>query len=311
VFRHPSSSHITDRYIALRILYGDDETAATHAWCKRYSVGATPSLVVMTPSGRKIFSWTGFRELPEILALLVKAEKRWRLLPALETELRADSSLEGKQKLARLLADVYDDAQALPLLIELGREAPLLEDQLLLAHVADRNNDRATYKAVLNSLIAEHPRHKDRTDWRLQVALTAHPNEFLKGEAFMKRQLENIEIYKQVLDATTDKQERAYLELTLGRRHEFISRFPEAPKNAWEEAEKWYRKGLATIELDAERHELLDVLGRAAMTVSPTDRVWVKRLIKFMEGMLKQAEHRDERPWLESELTYLRDSLKR
>jgi tetratricopeptide (TPR) repeat protein len=187
VFSTADSKKISDEYVAVRLLGGNDLDDEGRAFMKRFGVRGYPTLLAMTADGA-VLSTSFQRDTAGILSTMEGAAKA-------ETEFRAKAKELGASKLPenlRTMAGLYKSRkqfdQARANYETLTAKNPQVDDQIALLEILAAEGDNPAHKALLGTLIETRKDHAKHINWRLELATADLPTQIRSREEFMAMQ---------------------------------------------------------------------------------------------------------------------------
>jgi hypothetical protein len=185
VFSQADSARISDKYVAVRLLGGDDLDDEGREFMRRFDIGGYPTMLALTAdgavAGRSFGDWTT----DGILGAMESAEKANTEFLAKEAELTKKGDPASSRELAGeylVRAEFEKSRSALEKLVSTGE--PELEDQLMLLEVVGRLGDKDARKALLGTLIETRKDHEDHINWRVDLAMAHLPTQITNEEEF-------------------------------------------------------------------------------------------------------------------------------
>jgi len=184
VFSQPEGKAISDKYLAVRLLGGQDLDDEGKAFMARYGVGGYPTLLAMTADGA-VLTKQFQRTADGIVEAMDGAAKSEASFKAKEAELAKKKDDASIRELAGLYFERFQLDQAREGLEALTASNPTVEDQLQLLEVLGSMNDMEARKALLGSLVKSRPNHADLVKWRIALATADVPTTFASREEYM------------------------------------------------------------------------------------------------------------------------------
>ncbi len=195
VFSKPDSRVLSDRWVAVRVLGGEDETPAAKSFLDRYDVEGFPALLVLTADGQVVVRdllADGFPDTAALVRDLERAEVENRAFREREASLRHEDSAESLQRLALLYLERSDPRSAAETMLRVAERSPspgLWEQVVALAAKA---RDPALERRALDLLLQRWPDHPDRVAWLVRRA-TMDLEGASDGETLYRGRLERLE----------------------------------------------------------------------------------------------------------------------
>ena len=182
VFARPESRVLGTRYLAVRLLAGDDATDATRAVAHRYRLTAAPTMLALAPDGG-VLARAFPRDLDGILATMAQAELAEAAFRRRAATLGGSDDPADIRALARLHAERASWAQARQGYERLLAMHDGVRDAQSLLAVLEAQDDRPARRALLERLVAAHPEHPHHTHWRIALVLLDAPDAAARRDA--------------------------------------------------------------------------------------------------------------------------------
>jgi tetratricopeptide (TPR) repeat protein len=183
VFSQAESAKISDRFVAVRMLGGLDETPEVEQFMQRYEVEGFPTLLAMTADGAVLS-----REIPRnvdgILAAMEDAQKSEVDFQAKKTALAGKSDPESLATMAKMHLERYDLPAAQVLYAKVVASTPTAENYGMLAAIYGRTGQKDEERRTLQAMVQRFADSPERMEWRIQLATIDLPNRATTEEEF-------------------------------------------------------------------------------------------------------------------------------
>jgi tetratricopeptide (TPR) repeat protein len=223
VFSRPDAARISDEYVAVRLLGGDDATPEVDAFMQRYDVEGYPTLLAMTADGAvlsriRTFNQDGPLGAQEFLAALAEATKQDAEFQARRKELLAKDDPAAWAEVVKALVDRGEHAAARDVHRRILAKEPTVDNHGMLAFLEEKAGDRAGERATLESMLAKFAGHPERIEWRIRLATmdigsTAKTEE--EAEALIARHLAVLEKLLATVEAEGSVPDQAEVHMRL------------------------------------------------------------------------------------------------
>ncbi len=187
MFSTAESKKISDDYVAVRLLGGNDLNDEGRAFMKRFGVRGYPTLLAMTADGA-VLSTSFQRDTAGILTTMAGAAKTEAEFVAKVKELGASKLPEALRTMAGLYKSRKQFDQARANYEALTAKNPQVDDQVALLEVLSAVSDKEAHKALLGTLIETRKDHAKHINWRLELATADLPTQIRSREEFMAMQ---------------------------------------------------------------------------------------------------------------------------
>jgi len=170
VFSKPGSDAISNKYVAVLLLGGNDIDDEGRAFAKKYGVGGYPTLLALTHDGAVVNRSIG-RSRDGILEAMAKAQTNNEEFLAEKTDLEGKKDAESLRTLGTLYLGRSQLDEAKPLLAALlATDKATAEDRLSMLDLQKKSGDKEGAVKTRADLIAKHADHEDYVDWRMEAA---------------------------------------------------------------------------------------------------------------------------------------------
>ncbi len=172
VFADPAGALLGTRYVAVRLLAGEDADETTRAVARRYGIRGAPTLLALAPDGG-LLARAFPRDLEGILATLATAETTEAEFRAAVARLGASARPEDVRALAARYAARANWSEARRRYAQLVASTPtpaVADHEALLGVLAAMGDDDARAD-LLRTMIATHATHARRIQWRIALVL--------------------------------------------------------------------------------------------------------------------------------------------
>jgi tetratricopeptide (TPR) repeat protein len=216
VFSQPDSVKISQGYVAVRLLGGDDLDDEARAFALRYGVRSFPTLFAMSAGGAVLD-----RALPRTLDGILETMEKATL--AEKAFLETQAALQKKRDPAslRVLADLYRKRLEFSLAQQALEKIPAaqrtLEDDVLLLEILRAQDEVAGSKALLTRLVATHPDDARAIEWRIALALADIPTAYASREQREAGERASLAALQALLPGLTRTADEAAVRLALAR----------------------------------------------------------------------------------------------
>lgn len=170
VFADPASAMLGTRYVAVRLLAGEDADETTRALARRYGIRGAPTLLALAPDGG-LLARAFPRDLEGILATLAAAEATEADFRAAVARLGASERPEDVRALAARYAARASWPEARRRYAQLVASTAAVADQEALLGVLAAMGDDDARADLLRTMIATHATHARRIQWRIALVL--------------------------------------------------------------------------------------------------------------------------------------------
>ena len=221
MFSKPGSDEISDKYVAVLLLGGDDMTDEGRAFAERYGVRGYPTMLALTHDGAVVNRNIG-RSKDGILDAMEKAKTNNEEFLAEKSDLEGKKDPESLRKLGTLYLGRAQLDQAKPLLTALlATEGATAEDRLAMLDLQKKAGDKDGATKTRQDLIAKHADHDDHLQWRMDAATADIPQPTSRAEAegYFKSLVEAL---SKLLTEVKDKDDQAVVRYAIGR---WLSRY--------------------------------------------------------------------------------------
>jgi tetratricopeptide (TPR) repeat protein len=209
VFSTPESAKISDEFVSVHILGGDDLDEAGSAFMELYSVQGYPTLLAVTAGGGLVdgdLMDGQFRDASYLLEAMHRARSENEAFVAKRDALAGKTDLASMQE----LADLYEQRRNATRSRELYEkilattDEPKVDTYNRLLAILRLQKDRDAEQEALDALVKRFPAHDDRMAWRARLA-TLHidpPESRADLEPYVTKVTAALEeLRKQVADA--------------------------------------------------------------------------------------------------------------
>jgi tetratricopeptide (TPR) repeat protein len=163
VFSTAASKKISDTYIAVRLLGGDDITPEIESVMTRYGVDGYPTMLVVDQEGLRLNEEEVGRTTDDILAAMDAGKATGeKLAAAAKGDQAAYLELLKQHDGWEKLVDVYEKSAA---------AAPTAENHVNLHEALGRMGRKEDAAKLLDTMIAKHTKHEQRPSWRTSKVL--------------------------------------------------------------------------------------------------------------------------------------------
>lgn len=160
VFSTAASKEISDTYVAVRLLGGDDITPEIERVMKLYDVRGYPTMLVVDQDGLRLNDQPVGRTTEGILAAMAAGKATGEKL--------AEAAKGEDQKAYLDLLKQHDGWEKLVGVFEKRTEAePTAENHIALREALDRVGRTEDATKLLDTMIAKHTTHEKRPQWRI------------------------------------------------------------------------------------------------------------------------------------------------
>ena len=215
MFSQPESARISDAYVAVRLLGGNDLDDEGRAFAQRYGVRGFPTLLALSPDGA-VLNRSFQRSLEGILGAMQQAATTQAAFEKTEAALRDRTDAGSIRTLARLYRDRMQYEAARKAYGALASHAQVA-DHVELLSVLQAVGDKAAEKALLSRLIEEHPTDPRAIEWRIARALSDVPTQFASREERAAAQAQSQKLLTSLLETVGSPAEQAMVRLHLAR----------------------------------------------------------------------------------------------
>lgn len=209
VFSKEESAEISDNYVAVRLLGGDDLDDEGKAFMRRYGVRGFPTLLALSPDGA-VLTREFDRDTAGILAAMTQAATGNENFLKKEAELKSKTDAASVRELAGLYKDRAQYEQAKAGYEKLVSAAnPEVDDQLALLGIVEALGDAPARRALLSTLCKTRADDARCIDWRMDLALADLPMQATSREEFMEVMGKQLELLTSLLGELESKADQA------------------------------------------------------------------------------------------------------
>lgn len=215
MFSKPEGARISEKYVAVRLLGGNDLDEEGEAFMKRYGVGGYPTLLAMTSDGAVIGREFG-RTAEGILAGMDRARTADEQFHQRHAELKNSKDPEAVRELADMYMERAQHEEARTRFEQLvSTSAPALDDQLALLEILEQLDDTAARKALLTTLIQTRKGDERNIDWRMDLATADLPTQVTSREEWEDVMGKRKEEFTKLLASVTQPADQAVVRHSL------------------------------------------------------------------------------------------------
>lgn len=186
MFSEAESAEISDKYVAVRLLGGEDLDDEGKTFMRRYGVRGFPTLLALSADGA-VLTRKFQRDLDGILTAMSEAASSNEDFLKREAELKDKTDAASVRELAGLYKERAQYEEARTRYEKLVSSAnPELDDQLALLGVVEALADAEARKALLGTLVKTRADDERSIDWRMDLALADLPTQATSREEFME-----------------------------------------------------------------------------------------------------------------------------
>jgi tetratricopeptide (TPR) repeat protein len=182
IWSQPGSAPLGERFVAVRMLGGNDATPEVEAFLERYEVEGFPTLLAMTPDGGVVARLSGFDEAgkPITPGAMVERMDQAAAHEAEFAKFRAEATAKGdarvKEQLAGLLMQRYELDAAHEVYRQVVQSTPTADAYGMLAGLQAMTGRKAELKKTLETMLAKFPDHPERIEWRISLRTADLPS---------------------------------------------------------------------------------------------------------------------------------------
>lgn len=220
MFSRPESASLSDAYVAVRMLAGNDLTPEGEAFVARHDIQRFPTLMAMTRDGSVVDDDLLGGQIRDVASLLERLGEAAETEKAFVAEREAALAAGDAASLEALAASVLERAQPerAAALLEQAVEAGAGRDALV--RLADLRHDVADVKGeqeALDRLLAEFPDDPEAPAWRIRRATAHLPSEASAedADAVAAQHLEALEALRETMGAEGDANAEAHVRFRL------------------------------------------------------------------------------------------------
>lgn len=181
MFSQPESAQISEKFVAVKMLGGQDLDDEGKAFMSRYGVQGYPTLLAMTADGA-VVSRSFQRTMDGIIKTMEDATATNEAFLKEAAELSTKTDPESMRTLAKKYAERSQLDEAGGLYEKLVASKPTAEDRLAYIAVLAVKGDDDGRKAQYEALLEENADHEDAIDWRIELATFGLPQRFKTRE---------------------------------------------------------------------------------------------------------------------------------
>ncbi len=217
MFSKEDSAQISDKFVAVRLLGGQDLDDEGKTFMRRYGVRGFPTILGMTADGA-VLQRSFDRTLDGFLNGMNAAETSNNDFLKKEADLKGKTDAASMRELAGLYNGraQYEDARGgYEKLVSVAQ--PELDDQLALLDVVEALGDAAARKSLLDTLVKTRKDHEKNINWRIDLALADLPTQATSREEFMSIMGKQKDLLTTLLAEVTEVGDQAVVRSRLGR----------------------------------------------------------------------------------------------
>lgn len=175
IWSKAGSSALSDKYVAVRLLGGDDATPEVDAFLERYQIEGFPTLMAMTPDGALVARLSGFDEAgrpvtPDaMLGRMDEAAAREAEFAKYRAEVTAKGDPQSQEQLAGLLMQRQELDAARDVYAKVVQATPTVEAYGMLAGLEAMTGRKAELRKTLETMLAKFPDNAERIEWRISL----------------------------------------------------------------------------------------------------------------------------------------------
>ncbi len=210
MFSKDGSNEISDKYVAVKLLGGDDLDDEGKAVSKRYAVRGFPTMLGLDSNGAVLQS--SFPRSTE--GILTAMEAAGKAKEKFAEKLKAFEAKKDDADAQRDMADLYIERrqmeEARPLLEGLAKKGEA-DDLIKLMSCLSALEDKEAANSVMDTLIEKFPEHEQYASWRITKAIgnLPKPQRGLDQEENIKRLTKIIESVEPLLKDTKEMHHHA------------------------------------------------------------------------------------------------------